>query len=60
MKYTVKVREVNEGVVTVTAASPEEAKEIAEQEYYNGNVLWDKCDFEITDVDRQKARETAR
>jgi len=26
----------------------------------NGNVFWDKCDFEITDVDRQKSRETAR
>ena len=38
MKYTVKVREVNEGVVAVTVSSPEEASEIAVQEYYNVNV----------------------
>ena len=60
MKYTVKVREVNDGVLTVDADSPEEAREIAEQEYYNGNVFWKGCEFDVISVERQKTKDISR
>ena len=50
MKYIVTVKEVNYGGVEVEAATPQEAEEKAEQEYYNGNVFWKNSDVEYPSV----------
>lgn len=60
MKYNVAVKEISYGSVTVEAKSPEEAKERAEQAYYNGDVYWDSSDFEATSVQKEKDRGEAR
>lgn len=57
MKYVVSVKEVNYGAVTVEANSPEQAKELAEQEYYGGNVYWDNSDIDYLNVQKKKSYE---
>lgn len=56
MKYTVSFKEVNYGGVTVEACSAEEAKILAEQEYYNGNVFWKDTDLELRSVKKEMDR----
>lgn len=56
MKYTVSFKEVNYGGVTVEARSSEEAKILAEQEYYNGNVFWKDTDLELRSVKKEVER----
>ena len=60
MKYTVSFKETNYGGVTVEASSPEEAKILAEQEYYNGNVFWNDSDLELRSVKKENDRGDAR
>ena len=45
-KYKVMVTEKNFGSVTVAAESPDEAFELAEEAYANGDVDWGKTDFQ--------------
>lgn len=56
MKYTVSFKEVNYGGVTVEARSAEEAKILAEQEYYKGNVFWKDTDLELRSVKKEVER----
>ena len=49
-RYRVSVTEKNYGSVTVEADTPEEAYELVEEEYANGDVYWGKTDFQIVDV----------
>lgn len=50
-KYRVNVTEKNFGSVTVEADSEEEARELAEEAYSEGNVDWGgKTDFQIGDI----------
>ena len=60
MKYTVSFKETNYGSVTVEAASAEEAKILAEQEYYNENVLWKDSKLELRSVRKEIDRGDAR
>ena len=51
-KYRVNVTEKNFGSVTVEADSEEEARELAEEAYSEGNVDWGgKTDFQTGDVE---------
>ena len=49
MKYLVKISVVDNGSVSVEADSVEEAKEKAEEAYYNGQLFWNQS--EITNLD---------
>ncbi len=60
MKYTVSFKETNYGGVTVEASNAEEAKMLAEQEYYNGNVYWKDSDLELRSVKKEIDRGDAR
>ena len=60
MKFIVSVKEVNYGGVSVEANSVEEARELAEQEYFNGNVFWKDTDLEYPSVRLEKERGDAR
>ena len=60
MKYLVSVKEVNYGAVEVEAASPDEAMEKAEQEYYNGNVYWKDTDIDYPSVRKEQDRGDVR
>ncbi len=60
MKYTVSFKETNYGGVTVEARNAEEAKILAEQEYYNGNVYWKDSDLELRSVKKEIDRGDAR
>lgn len=57
MKYVVSVKEINYGGITVEATSPEQAREIAEQEYFNGNVYWKNTDVDYPDIQKEKIYE---
>lgn len=57
MKYVVSVKEINYGGITVEANSPEQAREIAEQEYFNGNVYWKNTDVDYSDIQKEKIYE---
>ena len=51
-KYRVNVAEKNFGAVTVEADSEEEARELAEEAYSEGNVDWGgKTDFQTGDIE---------
>jgi hypothetical protein len=60
MKYMVSVKEINYGGVEVEAASIEEAKEKAEQEYYDSNVFWKDTEVDYPSVRKQQDRGDAR
>ena len=55
MLYSVK--EINYGGITVEATSPEQAREIAEQEHFNGNVYWKNTDVDYPDIQKEKIYE---
>ncbi len=57
MRYVVSVKETNYGGITVEANSPEQAREIAEQEYFNGNVYWKNTDVDYPDIQKEKINE---
>ena len=51
-KYRINVTEKNFGQVTVEADSEEEARELAEEAYSEGNVDWGgKTDFQTGDME---------
>ena len=50
-KFRVNLAEKNLGYITVEADSPEEAQEIAEEAYVNGDVDWGKTDFQVGDIE---------
>lgn len=54
-KYKVNVIEKNYGIVTVEADSPGEAIDLARNVYDDGNVEWDKMDFQVGNVEEVKA-----
>lgn len=60
MKYLVSVKEINYGAVEVEASSPDDAKEKAEQEYYNGNVYWKDTDLDYPSVRKEQDRGDTR
>ena len=45
MKYLVKISVVDNGSVSVEADSVKEAKEKAEEAYYNGQVFWNQSEI---------------
>lgn len=60
MKYLVAFKEVNYGSIMVNANSVEEAQELAEEQYYNGNVFWKDTDLEMTCIKQEPDRGDAR
>jgi hypothetical protein len=60
VKYLVSVKEINYGAVEVEASSPDDAKEKAEQEYYNGNVYWKDTDLDYPSVRKEQDRGDTR
>ena len=56
MIYTVALKEVKYGTVTVEAHSTGEAKILAEQEYSRGNVCWKDSEVELRSVDKEVGR----
>lgn len=60
MKYLVSVKEINYGAVEIEASSPDDAKEKAEQEYYNGNVYWKDTDLDYPSVRKEQDRGDTR
>ena len=60
MKYTIQIKETSYGTVTVEASSPQEAEELAEQAYYDGNTHWKNSDMEITPNTPVRERGDAR
>jgi hypothetical protein len=56
MKYLVKISVVDNGSVSVEADSVEEAKEKAEEAYYNGQVFWNQSEITNLDVNEEKTR----
>ena len=55
MKYLIRVREINNGVLEVEAASEEEALEKAEDGYALGQTMWKDGEYEL-DVQEIKPR----
>ena len=53
-RYRVSVTEKNYGSVTVEADTLEEAYELVEEEYANGDVYWGKTDFQIGNMEEVK------
>lgn len=49
--YTVHIEETSYGYVEVEAKSPEEAEELAEEQYINGDIYWGDCVYNITGVE---------
>ena len=56
MKYLVQISVVDNGSVNVEADSVEEAKEKAEEAYYNGQVFWNQSEITNLDVSEEKTR----
>lgn len=54
MKYTVFIKEINWGFVSVEADSEDEAKCRAIEEYQNGYANWGDADMEIADVEEDE------
>ena len=50
MIYHISVKEVNRGSISIEASSQEEAEQMAEQAYYNGEINWKESDMEITQI----------
>lgn len=46
--------EKNYGSVTIEADTPDEAYELVEEEYANGDVYWGKTDFQIGNMEEVK------
>ena len=51
-KYEVCVKEVSYGFVTIEAENEDEIYEKAQDVYFDGNVNWGKCDFDITSYEK--------
>ena len=56
MKYGVAVTIVQTGYIEVEADCEEEAKEKAEEAYYNGQVFWNQSEITNLDVSEEKTR----
>ena len=50
MIYHISVKEVSRGSISIEASSQEEAEQLAEQAYYNGEINWKESDMEITQI----------
>ena len=44
MKYIVDVKDISYGTVDVEADSKEQAEEMAQDMYFDGQVMWDEAD----------------
>ena len=44
MKYIVDVKDISYGTVEVEAESKEQAEEMAQDMYFDGQVMWDEAD----------------
>ena len=60
MKYTIQIKETSYGTVTVEASSPQEAEELAEQAYYDGNTCWQDSEMEVIKTTPVRERGDAR
>lgn len=60
MIYTVSLKEVKYGTVTVEARSAGEAEILAEQEYPKGNVCWKDSEVELRSVSKEVVRDNER
>ena len=47
MKVEVQVKEVNYGFVTIEVENEDEIYDRAQDAYFDGNVYWDNCDWDI-------------
>lgn len=50
MIYHISIKEVSRGPISIEAASQEEAEQLAEQAYFNGEIEWKDSDMEITHI----------
>ena len=50
MIYHISVKEVSRGSISIEASCQEEAEQLAEQAYYNGEINWKESDMEITQI----------
>lgn len=53
-KYRICVTEKNYGSVTIEADTPDEAYELVDEEYANGDIYWGKTDFQIGNMEEVK------
>ena len=60
MIYTVSLKEVKYGTVTVDARNAGEAKILAEQEYSKGSVCWKDSEVELCSVSKEVVRDNER
>ena len=60
MKYTIQIKETSYGTVPVEASSPQEAEELAEQAYYDGNTYWQDSEMEVHQTSPVRERGDAR
>ena len=60
MIYTVSLKEVKYGTVTVDARNAGEAKIFAEQECSRGNVCWKDSEVELRSVSKEVERDNER
>ena len=60
MKYTVQIKEISYGTVTVDASSQSEAEAKAEQAYYDGNTCWQDSEMEVIKTTPVRERGDAR
>lgn len=49
--YMICIEETSYGNIEVEAESPQEAEELAEEQYMNGNVYWGNCEYNIISVE---------
>ena len=50
MKYSIRVKEINYGILEIEASSKEAALSKAETRYAMGNTVWECGEFEFQDV----------
>ena len=60
MIYHISVKEVSRGSISIEASSQEEAEQLAEQAYYNGEINWKESDMEITQIYSSRKIERGR
>lgn len=50
MIYYISIKEVSRGSISIEADPQEEAEQLAEQAYFNGEIEWKESDIEITHI----------
>jgi hypothetical protein len=52
--YEFYVDELNQGIVEVEAATPEEARQLAEKAYIDGETMWGNSELKFTPIAKQE------